>query len=300
MKRPIIVIITLALISAVSCQKTGTYDIENQHIDDGRVVFTQSTITKSVKSNWSTDDRIGVYMVPMTIEYEDEIIEFVPPPLEQSISSNVQFVWGSENFSAVGSPLYYPQSGDSVYFVACYPYSSSVDSEFNYSLDFSTKSTDFMVGFSKFLNKQTPNADLTFKHKLSRITINLNLSSYGEAVTTIEAYLTNVYTKGKYNLNTLTMNFDGETRKSLGVNLPIISNSRVEEIILPQSVAESEITLYINDGVSFTTSLPDLEFISGESYNYEITYNKLYGISIDRANIEAWDNGIDNGYGETD
>jgi len=145
-------------------------------VDDANTPETQTDApeTRAAGTTWTAGDNIGIHMTPDgslgTAGFTRYLVEA-----------------DQQTFSPEGTGLYYPADGSKVNFIAFYPYNSSTTISSNkvtYTLTAQStqeahEAVDFMYAKddTKYFSASNPQANLTFKHKLSRVIVNITAAS---------------------------------------------------------------------------------------------------------------------------
>ena len=157
-------LLSLAVGLAITGCKNEVVDITNNAAGTA-VSFTSSIIkSRATDTDWEAGDEIGVYM-----QNADDATPY--------LNANVKYANSDENKDGFTSetPITYP-GGDvtQVNFMAVYPYSENVtDGNYTFTLGNDLSDNDIMYASSPSVEAGTNNVGLTFKHKLSKIVLNI-------------------------------------------------------------------------------------------------------------------------------
>ena len=198
--------------------------------------------TRVSNTTWHKGDEIGIYIKDVGKSLS-----------EYSLQNNAKYINenGNSSFTAASESdiLYFPNNGNSVDFIAYYPYRDIIN-DFKYPIDVSSQtdlpSIDFMYSNNGVdIGKDKGVANLTFSHQLCKILINIR--GYGDKnLSDLRVVITNVATKVIFDLNR------GELQPATDfADIELIVNNDgepIEAILLPEDdLSQKEIWL-IFDG----------------------------------------------------
>ena len=153
--------------------------------------------TRATSTAWDNGDAIGIYMKPTGQSLNNT----------NSLADNIRYVTdGTGAFVAANldSTICFPENGDDVDFIAYYPKKDNI-TDFIYPVDLNNQSiqseidlmfADNVVG----RNFMTPDIDLVFKHKLSKINVNFSGTDQAMDLTGLDAWITGMGTKADFSL----------------------------------------------------------------------------------------------------
>lgn len=233
--------------------------------------------TSRVSANkWDVNDQIGVFMLQdgtynIAAEASNKAYftesgdgKFLPLPME-----------------GIDNTLYLPADGSYMDIVAYYPYKELTDNIL--SVDITDQSNqaalDLMRGTPDKLayNNANPQADLTFRRKMSQIVITMQA---GDGVDETELQGTQIQLEGFHS----TGSFDPIRDKLvIGENLSSVNLLVAEDgksamgIVLPEDeAAQRKLVIragYNLNGVPFTYDISEEQtFLPGRSYNFSVTF----------------------------
>ena len=231
------------------------------------VSFTSSIIkSRATDSNWEAGDEIGVYM-----QNADDASTY--------LNINVKYANSDENTDGFTSetPITYP-GGDValVNFMAVYPYNENVtDGNYTFTLGDKLSDNDIMYASSTLVEAGTDNVGLTFKHKLSKIVLNIkdeNDNPLNGATVSIDKQCK----EGVLNMSdgTVTAKEAAEYKSSL--KFVDKTNGQYETIILPDEAREGRIILITtSDNKIYRCPIDNISFDSSKRYTFPVVlYSK--------------------------
>jgi hypothetical protein len=241
--------------------------------------------TRAADQTWTSGDEIGIYMLRTSENVSNA-----------SCKNRKYIAEGTDGKfePAVANHAIYFQPGESVRFVAYYPYSTSADAANTLTFDFADQSEQawkeakdfaFHKGATNY-SSSNPNVALAFQHKFCKIKITIKKGSGGPDLTTLTAVtLTNMPVSATVDLAALALDENSVT--ALGIStMPTDITSYVVSPTETQAVAEAivpphdggsdrEFHFLFDSNTTYKYSLPNnVAFESGKEYNYEFTlYN---------------------------
>ena len=159
-----IVILGACLLALVACEKRGTTPEPTPGKSEKQLVRISPVMTKVTESAFEAGDAIGVTMVRSNTDiYAD----------------NVKMVYDGSVFS--GSLMWYPEGTDGSSITAYYPFSTTPGT-FAVQTDQSagTSASDFVAGVKTGVLPSAHAITIPFKHKLTRIVLNVTNNAEGE------------------------------------------------------------------------------------------------------------------------
>lgn len=234
-------------------------------IDDG----TQSRV---VDSQWETGDSIGLFMIgSQNQEVMARNIPYYTPNADGLFTEKAQ-------------PVYYPEDGAAVDFIAFYPFNRSYD---DYTaIPFSTadqsrqEALDFMVADNLTGRTATsPQGNLQFRHKMAKLKVNLTVAD-GNAPTQLQVAVKGLKTQATLNLDE-TENASFITLKGEAADVTMKVNdakNMAEAILIPQTIDGKLILLLEVNGKSreVTTDIAG-QLEGGMRYTVNLTLKNLGG-----------------------
>ena len=246
--------------------KNEVSDITNN--TSGTVVSFTSSIIKSraTDNNWDAGDEIGVYM-----QNADDASTY--------LNTNVKYANSDENKDGFTSetPITYP-GGDVtlVNFMAVYPYNENVtDGNYTFTLGDNLSDNDIMYASSPLVEAGTENVDLTFKHKLSKIVLNIkdeNGNSLNDAIVSIDKQCK----EGVLNMSDGTVTAKEAAEYNSSLQFVDKNNGQYEAIVLPDEAREGRIILITtSDNKIYRCPIDNISFDSSKRYTFPVVlYSK--------------------------
>lgn len=261
---------TLLLCLAVGLAITGCKNEVTDIINNtaGTTVSFTSSIIKSraIDNNWEAGDEIGVYM-----QNADDVTSY--------LNTNVKYTNSEETIDGFTSdtPITYP-GGDVtlVNFMAVYPYNENVtDGNYSFTLGDNLSDNDIMYASSPLVEAGTNNVDLTFKHKLSKIVLNIkdeNGNSLNDATVSIDKQCK----EGVLNMSDGTVTAKEAAEYNSSLQFVNKTNGQYEAILLPDEAREGRIILVkTSDNKIYRCPIDNISFDSSKRYTFPIVlYSK--------------------------
>ncbi|MDR3118203.1 MAG: fimbrillin family protein [Mediterranea sp.] len=247
-----------------------------------------SSSSRISNTAWTAGDEIGIYMLPTTINdlTDNDVWKNRKHTVDASLKLNPD---GDVN------TLYYPLNSTGVRFIAYYPYASSVAPIHKLTFDFTDQNNKSKKESKDFCfhrgttSYATGTPSLVFKHKFSKILINISKGSGISSCSGIMAKLDNMPASATVDLNKLAADATGENAISnLGISTTATEikaythsgstndAATIEAIIAPHSGTGNFIgrkfIFTTADGKTMTYNLPDnITFEAGKSYTFSLT-----------------------------
>ena len=277
---------TLALLAGamVSCNTEDTASTTA----NGKVAvqFTGgiSVNTRASGLAWADGDRIGIFMTGTKQALSADAIK-------EGVDNVCYQTSGSIAFSPIsgGKTIYYPIDGD-VDFYSYYPYTtvSNYKVALNVADQTNQEAIDFMYAKTTGCNKATPQVDLRFSHRLSRLILNV-LPGNGlteDDLNKLKVTIKDQNTTATFNLADGVISGDGNPAN---IKMKAVQvGKRYEAILLPTASKIREIEFDLDNGYDapFVWKM-DSELKGGNLYNY--TTVKLTRSTVDMSGtIESW------------
>lgn len=252
----------------------------------------QSVKTRVANSSWEAGDAIGLYM-----KSSGAVLS------SSSLATNAKYVLsdGTSSFSAVSESdkIYFPFHGESVDFIAYYPYKETLN-DLNYPVDVSDQSNlssiDLMYSNNVVnVNASSENVELTFKHQLSNVILNISMvDAPEEDLSELKVEITNVNTKASFSLVDGKLSDESDPAN---VVFNIASNGkRAEAILLPiESLSGKSLVLTTKESTySYDLSKAGLESLDNSTkYTFNVKLKLGQGAVIEgvTATIIDWTDG---------
>ncbi|WP_455635674.1 fimbrillin family protein [Parabacteroides sp.] len=242
-----------------------------------------SALTKAVNDQWTAGDAIGIYQLDpgqSTVEISNRKYETTA---------------GDGNFSPTGEgAIYLPVNGATRDFIAYYPWQASKTDEAIYYGNLTNQADqeaiDLMVAAKVTgVDKNNPNAQFTFSHKLSKLNLSITagagLSAADLAGLTVK--ITNTQNALSYNLLTDELTLGAQTSITLHTATDGLAS---EGIVCPNEGLDSmELAFTLKSGETFSWPLGNStagKFEAGKKYLYKITINRV-GLEV-TSQITDW------------
>ncbi|MFR9529538.1 MAG: fimbrillin family protein [Rikenellaceae bacterium] len=277
-------------IAAIGCTKDSEVDLASSN--NALTISSEIATRSSDKTSWEGNESIGVYMTTA-----GSALGNVGANYEYTNSIDAANIFTSD------TPIYYPDNNN-LAITAYYPYDADlVTSSNKYSIELSDQ-IDLLVAEKYTLSVSSSAVDMTFEHKLSKIT--LSITTLGSGLTLddlkdVEVKLSgNLLADATYSLSegritntgSLLNNSNSLTLKTTNSTTDTNTNSVVADgIVLPYDGSGGTIpvtfTLKGDSSKVFTGVLPNNVFEPGTQYNYtaKVGYNT---VEITKSSIEPW------------
>lgn len=261
---------TLLLCLAVGLAITGCKNEVTDIINNtaGTTVSFTSSIIKSraIDNNWEAGDEIGVYM-----QNADDATSY--------LNTNVKYTNSEETIDGFTSdtPITYP-GGDVtlVNFMAVYPYNENVtDGNYSFTLGDNLSDNDIMYASSPLVEAGTNNVDLTFKHKLSKIVLNIK-DENGSPVSGATVSIDKQCLEGVLNVSDGTVTSKEAAEYNSSLQFVNKTNGQYEAIVLPDEAREGRIILVkTSDNKIYRCPIDNISFDSSKRYTFPVVlYSK--------------------------
>ena len=257
MKKTLLLGLTVGL--AITGCKNEVTDITNNTAGTA-VSFTSSIIkSRATDTDWEAGDEIGVYM-----QNADDVTSY--------LNTNVKYTNSEETIDGFTSdtPITYP-GGDVtlVNFMAVYPYNENVtDGNYSFTLGDNLSDNDIMYASSPLVEAGTNNVDLTFKHKLSKIVLNIkdeNDNPLNDATVSIDKQCK----EGVLNMSDGTVTAKEAAEYNSSLQFVNKTNGQYEAIVLPDEAREGRIILVkTSDNKIYRCPIDNISFDSSKRYTF--------------------------------
>ena len=275
-------LLSLAVGLAITGCKNEVTDITNNAAGTA-VSFTSSIIkSRATDNNWEAGDEIGVYM-----QNADDATSY--------LNTNVKYTNSEETIDGFTSdtPITYP-GGDVtlVNFMAVYPYNENVtDGNYSFTLGNNLSDNDIMYASSPSVEAGTNNVNLTFKHKLSKIVLNIK-DENGSPVSGATVSIDKQCLDGVLNVSDGTVTANAETEYNSSLQFVGKTDGQYEAIVLPDKAREGRIILITtSDNTIYRCPIDNISFDSSKRYTFPIVlYSKDPSVELPELipNIDDW------------
>ncbi len=243
-----------------------------------------SVNTRASGLAWADGDRIGIFMTGANQTLSADAIK-------EGVDNVCYQTSGSIAFSPIsgGKTIYYPIDGD-VDFYSYYPYTtvSNYKVALNVADQTNQEAIDFMYAKTTGCNKATPQVDLRFSHRLSRLILNVQPGNglTEDDLNKLKVTIKDQNTTATFNLADGVISGDGNPAN---IKMKAVQvGKRYEAILLPTASTIREIEFDLDNGYDapFVWKM-DSELTGGNLYNY--TTVKLTRSTVDMSGtIESW------------
>ena len=243
-----------------------------------------SVNTRASGLAWADGDMIGIFMTGANQTLSADAIK-------EGVDNVCYQTSGSIAFSPIsgGKTIYYPIDGD-VDFYSYYPYTtvSNYKVALNVADQTNQEAIDFMYAKTTGRNKATPQVDLRFSHRLSRLILNVQPGNglTEDDLNKLKVTIKDQNTTATFNLADGLISDEGNPTN---IQMKAIQvGKRYEAILLPTASTIREIEFDLDNGYDapFVWKM-DSELKGGNLYNY--TTVKLTRSTVDMSGtIESW------------
>lgn len=281
MKNLFYAVLALAIVIFSSCSNEDNTTTENT--DKVAAKFTSSIGTGSEKVNgasWSLKDSITIYMKTAGAELNENSIAPQWHP----------FIYKTTNGDGVFAPvetddIFYLPQDKKVDFVSFYPCTALSD---KFKLMIYSGTMDFMMSTNATnISSATPNVNLNFKHKMSKVVFNIVPGSglNSADLANLDISISSIYLTGEYSLTTNKFIALGDRNQYLGGGVIMDKDGLSGYFnIIPQTIDEyydSRLDFFMGGAnssggiASHHWPIPKgTTFEEGKKYTYNITLNK--------------------------
>ncbi len=249
MKRDLLLLLS-ALVALTSCSKDDVVTTTDPQTT--QISFTTEIKTRVSGSSFEAGDAVSVYAFDGATQY-----------------ASAEYTYADSKFSSTNPITYIGDDEKSLSYTAVYPTVDDLAFSFEISGDQSKDenyyASDLLVANVAATTSAEPK--LSFYHKMSSIVLNISVTQNGEAVTagsSVEMYALN-----NVDCNAITDSYVA-TGSTTTITPAANGTSGYKFIIAPQDVkaGESFATLTVGDVTFDWIESKDLNFLSGNEYNY--------------------------------
>ncbi len=253
-------------------------------IENSSIPISQTRASNSV---WDKNDVIGIFMTKAN------------SPLSSALASNAKYVTtdGTPIFLPVAShEIYFPFNEEMVDFIAYYPYKETLDN-LNYSIDVSDQTTlehiDLLYANNvKEVVSSNKNINLTFKHQLSKVILNITKEGVTSDLAGLKAEITNQNTKATFSLANGTISNENEPAN---ISFSVSSDGAIAQAILLPTASLIDKKLKLTLGAStYSYDLGEnktiTSFDASTKYSLKVVLKEGVGVTLENlsTNIEDW------------
>jgi len=261
----------------------------------GNVATLRTSVDNTEETQWTTDDRIGIFMIKHDYAPDQSAIA------ENATNKQYQPVNGgvaTSSFNPVSpeQAIYYPQNGDNVDFIAYYPYQPAMNNMQLPEIDITDQSKpdglDFLFAYTNpgqnthdGYNKNSSTVDLQFNHVMSKLSFILKAGTglQSSDLNGIEIEIGKIFYIGGFSLTSgKVVAKTSSTTKNITANTAPNGLSS-SAIVLPQeSFSDEKLVITLTNGETF-----EWEFAKGNNDidSWQEGKNHLYTITVSRTGI---------------
>jgi hypothetical protein len=278
---------TAAAAVTSSCQKAPVSEQEITKAVTFSSTISNQVTTKAAGANWESNDAIGVFMKTGS-------------GLSNALASNKQYVTtkGDGNFSAssITEEINYPADGSNVDFIAYYPYQTTItNNTYPVNVADQTQQNKIDLLYANNVtgaNKNKPNAQLQFGHKLSKVELTIAAGTGVSSLTGLTVTYNGFNTTANFDLATGTLAAGANPAAIKAKTTAGTTTTAAEIILLPvASVAGAKVEFKIGNEI-YTWTLPSsTTYEAGKKYSYNITLQEQAGNNaaiVASGNITDW------------
>lgn len=278
---------TAAAAVTSSCQKAPISEQELTKAVTFSSTISNQVTTKAAGANWESNDAIGVFMKTGS-------------GLSSALASNKQYVTtkGDGNFSAssITEEINYPADGSNVDFIAYYPYQTTITNNiYPVNVADQTQQNKIDLLYANNVtgaNKNKPNAQLQFGHKLSKVELTVAAGTGVSSLSGLTVTYNGFNTTANFDLATGTLAAGANPAAIKAKTTAGTTTTAAEAILLPvASVAGAKVEFKIGNE-TYTWTLPSsTTYEAGKKYSYNITLQEQAGNNaaiVASGNITDW------------
>lgn len=284
--------ILFSLLLVYSCSNNETLEISNKKLYFNGQISQNKLLTRQLNSSWESGDAIGVFIKQNDSFVEDE--------------QNKKFATsGDGNFYNDGdeNEMRYPNNS-SVDFIAYYPYTNQLTSDYIYPINITDQSNPSKIDFLYSDNAKEHSVGnipyLNFQHMLAKLKVIVKAGKEVEALSNLKLTISNVNTQAEYNLETKEFNINNEENKYVTFNTISSTDKQIiaEAILIPSDKKDRELAfeLYVNNEVkTFRWNMSHLEFKSGyqNTISFILDNEEDSNLQFEGNAVNPWENGTD-------
>lgn len=277
----------------VGCNRDDNMDRLNNSVPVRFGANIVQTRTTSGGEQWQLNDPVGIFMIKNGQVLNGASITEGADNVEYKAQADGNAISGFT--PASGVPVFYPQDGSNVDFVAYYPYKSSL-TNYSYPVDVSDQTVPANIDVlyantantnSNGYNKNSGTVDLQFNHVLSKLSFTLISGTGSPNLAGAKIEITNLATTANISLanGTVAATNSGQTLTANTATDGLSSSA----IVIPQTLSGNKLVVTLTDNASkFEWNFPaNTELQIGKNHQYEITVSKT-GITVSSSGITSW------------
>lgn len=278
---------TAAAAVTSSCQKAPVSEQEITKAVTFSSTISNQVTTKAAGANWESNDAIGVFMKTGS-------------GLSNVLASNKQYVTtkgdGNFNASSTTEEINYPADGSNVDFIAYYPYQTTITNNiYPVNVADQTQQNKIDLLYANNVtgaNKNKPNAQLQFGHKLSKVELTVAAGTGVSSLSGLTVTYNGLNTTANFDLATGTLAAGANPTAIKAKTTAGTSTTLAEAILLPvANVAGAKVEFKIGNE-TYTWTLPSsTTYEAGKKYSYNITLQEQAGNNaaiVASGNITDW------------
>lgn len=263
------------LLALAACEKKSVFPEPTPEQGEKRLVRIAPVMTKVTESAFEAGDAIGVTITRTAGVYAD----------------NEKMTFDGSVFS--GSLMWYAEGADGATVLAYHPYSASQPTRFTVQADQrqGTSESDFVAAIKSGVLPSAHAVTLPFKHKLTRIVLNITNNTEGDPVA--------ISLSGAKLTATLDEEFTATVDETAEIGSVIahkISSSQYELILPPQTV--SLVATVTAGGNDLNQALQEATLEAGKQYSISMIVNPADLKVAFSDEISAWEDGGEIGNGD--
>lgn len=273
----------LAMNACTSLDDKSEWDGSSQAISF--VSYIKGTALKAIGTDWSNEDRVGIYMTGHGAG------------LASAIASNRQYIadgTGKLTAASTDEALAYPEDGSAVDFVAYYPYTATASGA-TLDIDISDQTDQEAIDLLYSDNAQgitSGTVNLGFSHELSQVILDIQADATIATTAGLDVTASNVATTGTFDLDNGSLSVTSGSTGSVAF-LTNEAGTKAEAILLPTADASGITLRFTLDGQSVERQLTVSSLEAGTSYTIPVSLGNSSGnvyVQFGTATITPWTN----------
>lgn len=261
----------------ISCSKEDNDNgLSGQAITFASGISKYDTRVNEKGNEWIQGDEVGIYML-------------ATENVNTLLKSNIKYIAASSGISTTfttNSAMYYPTDGSAVKFMAYYPYSEPVGTE--YPIDLSSQKDqaklDLMYAKSKdsYTHSGGTAVILTFEHMLSKLILNVSAGATVGDISNTQVTVKGMNTTAVFNLLTkeISKEADADAIKAYTSE----TANRYEFILLPVILTDAHIVEFDVNGTIYTWNIKEND---GDIDKFKTGHEYTFNIKLSESGVEA-------------